>query len=514
MSAREPETIASPPSPSLPSTAAPTARWTITGEDVLALVVWGAAGATLSRCVAHCIRGHELYEAFARGSVLVTDLRTMEASERLVFAASERLRMVATLADAMFFLTELDNIGEAKLYGLRLDGSPSAARLLVASAPLGSALRSNDDGSTLFLVHSDGATAQAFASDATPLDDVAASPGDGSDPRVVTLPLRASLGDDRGTLGGRRVQRRHSALEVEDPRAPSGWRRSEASAITSIAITDDGQWIALVEGARRARILSATTLATEREVTFDEDHRVLRFCEGDQSVAFAGGPTESKLVLWSRGRSEAELDTVYETPHDATDGRERRSIIEVNETASRWILEYPAADKRDVRFACVERSSLREEPLEHGGAIVSTARFETPDIVAIYLGINTCVYRPLDASASLSNVAKGLSDYWRAMTVHHHGESRGALPSTAFDWWSKGSKWHDVQDIAASPAAVLVASHPAIVGLYTARHGRLSTITRQGSRLARVTQVAIAKDHPRFVVALDSGEVLICEFAA
>jgi hypothetical protein len=29
-----------------------------------------------------------------------------------------------------------------------------------------------------------------------------------------------------------------------------------------------------------------------------------------------------------------------------------------------------------------------------------------------------------------------------------------------------------------------------------------------------VATVAIAKDHPRFVVALDSGEVLLCEFAA
>ncbi len=488
-------------------------RWTITGADLRSFVAWGATGATLSRCVAHCIRGHELYEAFASGSVLVTDLRTMEASERLVFVASERLRMVATLADAMFFLTELDNIGEAKLYGLRLDGSSSAARLLVASAPLGSELRSNEEGSALYLVHSANPMAQAFASDGAALDDVALPP-DASDARVVTLPLRAPLDDDRGTLRDRRVQRRRSTLEIEDERAPSGWRRSEATSITSITITDDGQRIALVEGFRRARILSATPLETEREVTFEEDHRVLRFCEGDATVAFAAGPTDSKLVLWSRGRSEAELDTVYEPTHDASDARATPSIIEVNELASRWILQYPAANKRDVRFVCVDRAERREEPLEHGSAIVSTARFETPDVVAIYLGINTCVYRPLEASASLANVAKGLSDDWRAMTVHHHGESRGALPSTAFDWWSKGSKWHDVQDIAASPAAVLVASHPAIVGLYTTRHGRLSTITAQGSRLARVTQVAIAKDHPRFVVALDSGEVLLCEFAA
>ncbi len=484
--------------------------WTHKGTQLTECRVYGCIGATQTIRVAHTIKDQFLYEVFAAGSVLITDLRTLTTSEQRCFSPSEQLQWVTVLSDCIAFLTHSTNMGMGSLHLLLLQGAQSTVKTLSRIVPLNATIGTNEERSQVYLIQTlPGQNTRVFDSQSelfVPVDVGALKLCAQHTFDAITFRQPSST---LGSFDDYIVRRNHSMLELvhkTDPSVPA--RRSDAVAITSVAITDDGKTIVMVEDYYRARIIDSTTFETEREITFDSPARVLRFCMGERSIAFAlDAENESTVALWTRGVNESELHTIYDWNSSAHPADQAEpSVVEINETATRLLLQYPS---QRGHFTCLDLATREEINLSNEPMITTTVQFHGNDAVVKYIGMQSTAIQPLTPDAMV-DLKSALSTRWMVFNVRSTKDAATQLPAPQFDRWSKGSRWSDITAIAASAHMVVVAARPALVAVYAHENGQHLDLIEGSSVLARVLQVAVAQNARRFVVALDSGQLLVC----
>lgn len=487
--------------------------WTLSGTQITNLRVYGSIGATQTVRVAHTIKDPFLYEVFAAGSVLITDLRTLTTVEQRCFSPSEQLQWVTVLHDCIAFLTHSTNIGSASLHLLLLQGAQSTVKTLARNAPLSATIGANNERDKLYLLQSPPGESSVFDSEGKLLaqTDISALKPSAEHTFSATTPSSEPPSSTLGTFDGYIVRRNHSVLELVHPTDPSVHaRRSDAIAMTSVAITDDGKTMVIVEDYYRARIIDTTTFETEREFTFDTPARVMRFCMGERSIAFAlGEENESTVALWTRGVNDSELHTIYHWDSSAHPADQAEpSVVEINETATRLLLQYPS---QRGHFTCLDLATQEELNVSSEPMLTTTVQFHGNDAVTKYFGMQTTVIQPLTPDARVE-LNSALLTRWMVFNVRATREAATQLPAPQFDRWAKGSRWRDITALAASPRLVVVAARPALIGVYALQVGQGLDLIEGSGVLARVLQVAVAKNANRFVVALDSGQLLVCDY--